>query len=233
VLRQIKLLVFDLDYLLFDCGALKIKALRESLLQFAELIPQDARLPDDIDVEEGYQKYGFRWTRYLELGFGDEELAELENRYRVQERQLATAGIGGLYPGIPESLQRLRAMQLELALGVEATREYLLAVSDRHGLDRLFHTAFCTEEFGMGGADEMLEEIMCRAEVNPSETIALGTRPDFFLAARNLDIRTIGCGWGLRDTQVLNAADLQSAISFSVTAAVEEADRMAGGTLTD
>ncbi len=229
MLRRIRLLVFDLDYLIFDCSALKMKALRESLLPFADLIPQDVRLPDEADAEEGYLKHGCRWTKFLEIGLGDEDLAELVNRYRDEEARLASAGVGGMHPGILESLKQFREWHLELALGAEATREYLLAVSDRHGLDRLFQMAFCTEEFGMGGADEMLEEIMCRAEVNPSETLAFGTCPDFFLAARNLDIMTIGCGWGIRDPQGLAGADLQSMTSLSLHAAIAEADMLARG----
>ena len=44
--RQIQLLIFDLDYLIFDCAALRAKALRNSLVSFADEIPHDMRIPD-------------------------------------------------------------------------------------------------------------------------------------------------------------------------------------------
>ena len=52
-------------------------------------------------------------------------------------------------------------------------RSYLMAVSDRHRLDSLFDLSLCTEEFGVGSADEMFAEIMHYHEVNPS---AIGKR---------------------------------------------------------
>ena len=46
MLNHLKLLVWDLDYLVFDCSALKVRALRQSLIALADLIPHSVRLPD-------------------------------------------------------------------------------------------------------------------------------------------------------------------------------------------
>ncbi len=224
MLRQIRLIVCDLDYLVFDCSALKARALRDSLIPFADAIPHDMRLPDEVDAEEGFRDHGFHWTRFLELGLDEETLEQLHTAYRVHEERLAGAGIGRLYPGIEEFLGTCRKRGALAAIGAEAGREYLLAVSDRHGLDNLFDLASCSEEFGMGSADEMIEEIMRRSEVNPSETLALGTRPGFFRAARNNDVVTIGCGWGLRGAEALAEADLQALSLETALMTIEEAD---------
>ena len=121
----------------------------------------------------------------------------------------------------------MEVLPLIAALGAEASRDYLLAVSDRHNMESLFDLAFCTEEFGAGCADEMIEEVMHRAEVNPSETLVLGTRPDFFQAARNHDVITIGCGWGLHRHEALAEADLQSLTLANILPSLEKADAMA------
>src|SRR5881397_1821302 len=136
--RQIRLLLFDLDYLIFDCSALKVRALRQSLISFADAIPQHIRLPDAMDAEEGYRDHGFRWTQFLEIGLGEERLSELQLAYRIHEDRLLEAGVGEIYPGIFELLEKCRESGLELALGAEASRDYLLEVSDRHRLDRVF-----------------------------------------------------------------------------------------------
>lgn len=73
----------------------------------------------------------------------------------------------------------------------------------------------------------MIEEIMSRAEVNPRETLALGTRPGFFLAARRMDVLSIGCGWGLRQLDALADADLQAPALTDLFSAIEKADEMA------
>jgi phosphoglycolate phosphatase-like HAD superfamily hydrolase len=227
LLRHIKLLVFDLDYIVFDCSALKVAALRQSLISFADAIPQSVRLPDLQDAEEGFRQHGFRWTQFLEIGLDEERLAEVAQAYRINEERLIAARIGQIYPGILEFLSGCRHRQVALALGAEASREYLLSVSDRHELDSFFEAALCTEEYGVGSSEEMLEDLMRQAEVFPSETLVLGTRPAFFDAAHNLDVLTVGCGWGIHKFDGLREADLQALTIGRLLPAIREADELA------
>jgi phosphoglycolate phosphatase-like HAD superfamily hydrolase len=133
---------------------------------------------------------------------------------------LAAAGMGGIYPGVLELLATSGRDGRTAALGAEASRDYLLSVSDQQGLDGPFAMAFCTGEFGAGGAYEMIEEIMTQAEVSPNETVVLGTRADYFRAARNLGVLSIGCGWGLHGSQSLTEADAQASMPEQVVPAI-------------
>ncbi len=228
MLRQIRLLVFDLDYLIFDCSPLKVRALRQSLISFADAIPQNTRLPDAVDVEDGFLTHGFRWIEHIEIGLGEEQMADLRRAYRIQEERLIEAGLGRLYPGVMDLAARCRQEGVGIALGAEASRDYMLSVSERHGLEDLFEISLCTEEFGVGSGAEMLEEIMHHAEVNPSETLALGTRASFFESAHNLDILTAGCGWGIRRHEGLQEADLQTLSLARLLPTIQKADELAG-----
>ncbi len=227
MLRQIRLLVFDLDYLIFDCSILKIRALRQSLISFADAIPQSVRLPDAVDVEDAFLTHGFRWTQFLEIGMSEEQLSDLQRAYELNEGRFIEAGVGRLYPGITDFASRCRQEGAVLALGADASRDYMLAVTDRHRLEDMFEVSLCTEEFGAGSSDEMLEEIMHHAEVNPSETLALGTRPSFFHSAHNLDILTAGCGWGIRRHDGLHEADLQTLTLPRLFPTIQQADELA------
>ncbi len=227
MLQQIRLLILDLDYLTFDCSLLKIRALRQSLISFADAIPQSVRLPDAVDVEGGFLLHGFRWTQFLEIGLDEEQIADLQRAYGIHENRLIEAGVGQLFPGVADFAARCRKEGMTLALGAEASRDYMLAVSDRHRLEDLFEISFCTEEFGVGSSDEMLEEIMHHAEVNPSETLVLGTRPSFFQSAHNLDVLSIGCGWGIRQHDGLEEADLQSVALARLYPTIQKADELA------
>lgn len=227
MLRQIRLLVFDLDYLIFDCAALKLRAVRESLISFADAIPHDVRLPDAVDAEEGYRDFGFRWLQMLQIGLNEERLAQIQHAYKLNEQRLIISGAGRIHPGVEDLLRFGSDQGASLALGADCDRDHLLAVSDRHDLDSLFEIAFCTEEFGAGSAEEMLEEIMERAEVNRSETLVLGTRPEFFRAANALDVLTLGCGWGLHRHEALGEADLQALTVAQAYPAIEKADSLA------
>ncbi len=197
------------------------------MISFADSIPPDSRLPDVDDAEEGFRDHGSRWIRHLEIGLDEEALEQFQSAYRIHEERLLAAGIGRIFPGLPELLALCRRNGIAAAMGADAARDYLLDVSDRHGLDGLFETAFCTEEFGVGSADEMFEEILRRCEVNPSETLALGTRSSYFEAARNLDLLTIGCGWGLHCRNSLQEADLQAPTLDHLRNAIERADNLA------
>lgn len=232
MLRHIRLLIFDLDYLIFDCSALKTRSLHESLIAFADEIPQDAPLPDGIDVEAGFREHGCRWIHFLQVGLDEAQLEHLHACYRTQEENFLDAGIGGIYPALREFLVLCRKNGIMTAIGAEAGRDYLLAVSDQLGLDDFFNLAFCSEEFGMGGTEEMIEEIIGRAEVNPSETVVLGTRSEFFRAARNLDVRSIGCEWGVSQVEELSEADLTAPSPAEIRAAIAKADDLASISLS-
>jgi phosphoglycolate phosphatase-like HAD superfamily hydrolase len=227
VLQHIRLLIFDLDYLVFDCALLKVQALRQSLISLADAIPQSIRLPDMVDAEEGFRNHGFRWTRFLEIGLNEETLEYLQQAYRIHEDRLIESRMGQIYPGIEQFIANCRQQRTETALGAEASRDYLINVNDRHHLDNLFQISLCTEEFGVGDADEMFGEIMQQAEVNPSEALALGTRPQFFRAAHNHDLLTVGCGWGIQQQDSLAEADLISPSFSELATIVEKADYLA------
>ena len=166
MLQHIRLLILDLDYVVFDCALLKVQALRQSLVSLADSIPQDVRLPEAMDAEEGFRDYGFRWARHLEIGLDEESLENLQPAYSRNEGRLVEAGIGKVFPGVEEFIMNCRESNVTVALGADASRDYLLSVADRHQLDALFQIALCTEEFGVGSAGEMIEEIMRYAEVS-------------------------------------------------------------------
>jgi phosphoglycolate phosphatase-like HAD superfamily hydrolase len=227
VLQHIRLLVFDLDYVVFDCALLKVQALRQSLISLADSIPQDVRLPDAVDAEEGFRDHGFRWMRYLEIGLNEESLENLHQAYELNEGRLLEAGKGRIFPGMQKFIADCRKSDVAVALGADASRDYLVSVTDRHQIDSLFQIALCTEEFGVGSAHEMLLEIMHHAEVNFSETLVLGTRPKFFHAAHSLDLLTVGCGWGIHQHGALAEADLQSLTFSQLLPAIQKADQLA------
>lgn len=227
VLKQIRLLIFDLDYLLIDCVALRMRALRESLIPYADAIPQDVRLPDTVDVEEGFREFGSRWTQALQLGLDTDSMAQIQSSCRSHEERLLDAGAGRLFAGIPEFLTYCRGEGAATVIGAEAGRDYLLAASDACGLDNLFDLAFCTEEFGSGQADEMIDEIMSRIQVHPSEALALGTRPAYFQSAHNLDVLTVACGWGMQRQDAFEEADFHTRTLTDAYALIHQADEIA------
>jgi len=227
VLRHIRLLIFDLDYVVFDCAQLKAQALRQSLISLADLIPQDAALPGRAEAESGFLDHGSRWIQHLEMGLDEESLNDIKHAYTLHESRLIESGNGRIYPGVGDFITQCKRADIAVALGADASRDYLVSVVDRYQLDSLFQVALCTEEFGMGDAEEMMLEIMRQIEVNPSETLMFGTRAYTFQIARALDIGTIGCGWGIQQHTSLAESNLQSRTLSDLAAAVKKADNLA------
>ncbi len=224
--QKTQLLIIDLDFLLFDCLLLKERTLRQSLLSVAELIPQSARLPDGIDIEERYLEHGYRWAKYLELGLDKEQMESFAREYGTIEPAVVESGGGRLFEGLLGSIKSWKHGGLRVALGSDARRDYLLAVSDCFGLDGHVDTLVCSEEYGGGGVGEMLDEIAYLSEVHPSETVVLGTRPAFFQAARDNDMMSVGCGWGIRNQAILETADLNAQTVNDLEHTIQEVDRI-------
>src|SRR5262249_15170498 len=126
VLEHLRLLILDLDYVVFDCAPVKLRALRQSLIAFADSLPHSVRLPDAVDLEEGYGEHGFRWAQFLEIGLDEERRSELQTVYRLQEQRLLDEGAGDLLPGLREFLAGARRAGVDLALGADTTRDYLM-----------------------------------------------------------------------------------------------------------
>lgn len=227
MLQHIRLLILDLDYLVFDCASLKAHALKQCIGALDDTILLDAHLPGGVNVEEEFRDHGCQWTRHLEIGLDEEGQKHLEQTYGMIETRMASSGAGRIHSGLEELIVKCRQSNLAVALGADARRDYMIAVMDRHELDCLFQFALCTEEFGSGNAVEMLEEIMHQAEVNPSETLVLGTRPHFFQSANSVDVRTIGCGWGISNHDGLAGADLQSLSLEQLFPSIQKADALA------
>ena len=68
MLRHIRLLILDLDYLVFDCAYLKAHALKQCIAGLDDTISLNVPLPDGVTIEEGFRDHGFRWTQNLEIG---------------------------------------------------------------------------------------------------------------------------------------------------------------------
>ncbi len=210
---------------------MRLQALRQSLLSFADVIPHNVRIPDAADIEDGYRARGRAWTGELQVGLRADQLGELGRQLEINEQRLVAAGMGSPYPGMEALLSRLQREGLTLHLGADASREHLLSVSDKHRLDRHFEAMFCAGEFGTGQLWDMFEESMHRAGVHSSETVALGTRPEYFRAAHSLDVMTIGCGWGIRQQGGLAEAILQCGQVERAWTAVSRMDAHASGCL--
>jgi phosphoglycolate phosphatase-like HAD superfamily hydrolase len=227
VLRHIRLLILDLDYLVFDCAQLKAQALRQSMISLANMIPQNVPLPGTVEAETGFLEHGSRWIQHLEIGLDEQSLGDLERAYALHESRLIESDAGKIYPGIEEFLLNCLKADISIALGAEAGRDYLIAVLDRYQLDSTIQVALCAEEFGTGGSGEMILDIMRQTEVNPSETLVLGTRLHTFQAAHALDILTIGCAWGIHQHAGLAEADFQARTVADLFAAITNADSLA------
>jgi len=227
VLHHIQLIILDLDYVVFDCSTIKLQALRQSLISLADIIPQDIRLPDEVDAEEAFRDHGVHWIQRLELGLDQDNLDNLRQTYELNERRLVEAGAGSVFQGLKNFVGECRNREIAVALGAEATRDYLVTVSDQHQLEGLFEISLCTEEFGAGSSEEMLEEVLHYAAANRSEALVLGARPRLFEAAHNLDMLAIGCGWGIRQHQVLSNADLQALTLSQLNPVLLKADQLA------
>jgi hypothetical protein len=73
----------------------------------------------------------------------------------------------------------------------------------------------------------MLDDILVHVEVNPSEALVLGTRPSLFEISHSLDLLTISCGWGVHQSEAMEAGDFQASAVADLLAVIRRADLIA------
>jgi phosphoglycolate phosphatase-like HAD superfamily hydrolase len=222
--RHVRLLVLDLEHVVFDAIPLKLGAVRRAILPVADDIPHSVCLPDGADLEEAYASRGWRWFEAVQLGLPKERLLALEPIVRAEARFLASGEAGRIYPGVMETLGVCRQAGLLLALGADCDRDFMLAVSDRHGFDGVFNFMACAEDYGIGGFSELLEDVAERLEVHASECVYLGTRGVCIEEALALGVATLGCRWGLHCSAVIDCANGQAERPDQLPGLLQEID---------
>lgn len=114
------------------------------------------------------------------------------------------------------ALAALAALEVEgwlLGVATGKSKRGLIAVLERHNLDRRFITLQCGD-MGPGKPDPaMLERAMAETGVAAADTVMIGDTTFDMVMARRAGVRAIGVEWGYHDPEELRAAGAEATIA--------------------
>ena len=198
-----KTLIFDMDGVIVD-SELHWKSLEGYFLQ--SLVPgwtmQDQGKIIGMSLENLYtmlrDEYGMTETEQV---FFEQYHAMAEQIYRKK---------AGLIPGFRETLDRLLALEVPLALASSSPRNWIEIVLDRFDLRPAFRVVVSAGEVGGKGkpAPDIYLYTAEKLSVRPTDCVVIEDSKNGALSARNAGMFCIGFRNGFNEEQDLSAANV-------------------------
>lgn len=162
------LLIFDWDGTLSDSTGLITRAMQQSAEDLGWPIPEAAAVQNII---------GLGLPEALHLLFpeqDDEGHGRLRDRYRSNYLRADQAQPSELFPGVMETLTRLRDDGHQMAVATGKSRVGLDRVLKVMGLDGFFHATRCADETASKPHPLMLHQLLEAFRVEPSSAVMVG-----------------------------------------------------------
>lgn len=118
-----------------------------------------------------------------------------------------------LFEGALSALAAVETAGWLLGVATGKSKRGLLAVLERHGLERRFITVQCGD-MGPGKPDPaMLERAMAETGVTAADTVMIGDTTFDMVMARRARVRALGVEWGYHEPDELRAAGADATIA--------------------
>jgi len=199
-------IIFDLDGTLFQTESLLVpvhrrvfRTLREEGLYTGETPPVE-RLLGSLGMLLDHI-----WRRVMPDGSPEarERANELMLAYELEE---LAAGTGQLYPGVPETLRRLRDRGIRLFIASNGLEPYVKGVPRLRGIADLFEGFYSAGEFGTATKVELVRMLLERHGIRSAWMV--GDRASDVEAGKQNGLFVVGCDYaGFRREGELDGAD--------------------------
>jgi Predicted phosphatases len=186
----VRTVLLDLDGTLADSASQIIEHLAKAMVGAGVPVPEKAVL--DTLVGPPFE------TALPALGVSIEATREIIRAYRRSYDPVA-ARTTPLFPGVPETLQRLRAGGLRLALATSKPEHLARRIVATTGIDvHLTEIGGADDTVGRVGKAKVVADVLRRLEIDPATdpVIMVGDRSHDVDGAAANGVRTIGVGWG-------------------------------------
>ena len=191
-----RLLVFDWDGTLMDSEA---RIVSSAIAAFADLglsprSPEAIRGIIGLGLPEAMQA--------LYPGLAEDRYATIIDRYRHHFLE-ADATPMPLFPGVAQTLTRLRAEGYLLAVATGKSRRGLDRALAETGLGGLFEVTRCADETRSKPHPQMLLEVMGALAVPAAQTLMIGDSEYDLQMATDAEVAAVGVGYGVQGCERL------------------------------
>ncbi|MGI6343849.1 MAG: HAD family hydrolase [Bacillota bacterium] len=197
-MQSVRQIFFDLDGTLWPPESVVLPAFRQTFQQLGLPLPAEATLLKTL----GYPVDEI-WRMLLP---GLPAAVRCRARSLMGEAELAIlrSGGGAAFPGVRETLLRLREAGIQLYILSNCETDYLQLVPDALGLADCFDGRYCADQFPGLTKAEILQQILQR---RPLPAAMVGDRFHDIEAGKLNNLFTVGCRFGHGDDAELAGAD--------------------------
>jgi len=206
--QRFDLLVFDWDGTLFDSIGWIVECLQYATKAADLPVPSDALAKSVI---------GLSIQAAMDAicpGSTQAQVDTLVGHYREHYHTRPTT-VDGLFQGVPELLDALRARGYRLAVATGKNRNGLNHALAATGMGSLFHATRCADETASKPHPKMLFQLMDELAIPPGRTLMIGDSLHDLRMADNADIAAIAVGCGANTLDEL--AELKPLLCLETT----------------
>lgn len=204
-MAQEQVLLFDLDGTLIRTETIAVSAFRQTFARLREAYGEIVPELSEADVCAVFGKtLPEIWDALLPRA--DEAVRREADAWLLHyEKEALAAGKGELYPGVRETLQRLRADGYRLFIVSNGGEAYVDTVCTHLGLTPYFDDYYSAGRFAACSKTELVARLL--REHDTRHGVMVGDRRSDVEAGRANGLKVVGCAYGYGSPGELDGAD--------------------------
>ncbi len=191
------LIAFDLDGVLYSSEPFLAEAYRDAIDAVHALRPGSfRRIPSRDEI---LRYVGWPVDAILTGLFPDAAPEAIRLLRRVSLDVICkrvARGDGIVYPGVPETLERLAREGHTMVIASNGRRQYVETVLRSHGLARWFAPLLSLDGEGLPDKTALLRAYLQRHRIEPEDAVLVGDRASDVAAAAAVGCAFVGCAYG-------------------------------------
>ncbi|SEN59530.1 HAD family hydrolase [Lihuaxuella thermophila] len=186
-----KAIIFDLDGTLFQTEKLAVPAAEAMFRDLRELGLYSGETPSAAKIQSVFgMTHEEIWQRLLPEA--DEETRKKADRILLEkELEMLAEGKGALYPGVDETLKKLKNAGWPLLIASNGLLPYVRGALESKGLISLFEGIYTAGEFETGSKTDLVN--ICKERHGITSGYMVGDRRSDVKAGKENHLTVIGC----------------------------------------
>ncbi len=200
-MTQPELIIFDFDGTLADTTATILRTYRMTIEELGLARRNDAECKATIGIplREGF--------RQLYPDFSEAELDRCVNTYRCIFNANKADLVPQLYPGVKETLEELRKLDIQMSVASSRSRESLVEFCDDNGITKYFSLILGADDVTHAKPNpEPVLLTLDRLGKDAARTFVVGDMPVDIAMGRGAGCRTVGVTYGNSSREALEKA---------------------------
>ncbi len=204
MMTEKKLIAFDLDGTIFETEELAVTSVQETMEKLKQEGLYSRPKPER---EECLSVLGMISEEIWDLllpGSDREVQKRADQLLEAIEKEYLKRGLGNLYPGVKETLEKLKGQGWEFLIASNGGEGYVKSVIEVHGLNPLFAGVYSAGEYQTKEKGDLVRISRKRF---PGLQAMVGDRKSDIEAGQANNLITVGCLYGYGDPRELREAD--------------------------